>query len=439
MRSAATILMLDGDELVHRAGTGFIADSVGATARASETPSPAGSTAEGSSAICNDTAELANPLARKRGIGSMIAVPLRHGDTVVGLVSVLSRRPGAFTQEDLGTLELLSVVLSAAVSHAGGARGEACPGRCAGAFPHGFRRSLDRDHQGRSKRTHAGGEPRARADARLHGCGAGSDAVQEITHPDDIEHNLGLFRDLIEGKRDSYQLEKRYVRRDGELIWGRITAVLERDEEGRPGSVFSMIEDITERKIAEQELRRQSELNQYQALHDALTGLPNRTLLPRPHRAGDPRRAARRRARRGAADGPRPLQGGQRHARPPRRRRAAQGGRQRGSRRAACVGHRRAARRRRVRPAAAGARPSRPTCSRALEQIRADARAADRAAGPAARGRGVDRRRASTPTTARTWTRLLQRADVAMYAAKERQQPLRASTTRRRTATTRRA
>src|SRR5919201_1270233 len=84
---------------------------------------------------------------------------------------------------------------------------------------------------------------------------------------------------MMAGELDHYQLERRYIRKDGEVMWGQITAVLERDADGRPRFVHSMIENITERKLAEQALVRQSELNHHQALHDALTGLANRTLF----------------------------------------------------------------------------------------------------------------------------------------------------------------
>ena len=104
-------------------------------------------------------------------------------------------------------------------------------------------------------------------------------SFREYTHPDDIEHNLTLFRELIEGKRDAFQLEKRCFRKDGALIWTQITAALERDADGVPAFAISMFENITERKFAQETLREQAELNEHQALHDALTGLANRRKL----------------------------------------------------------------------------------------------------------------------------------------------------------------
>jgi diguanylate cyclase (GGDEF)-like protein/PAS domain S-box-containing protein len=186
---------------------------------------------------------------------------------------VLSRRPRAFTDEDLETLELLSVVLSAAISHAAELEAMA---RFRIVFE-GAAIGITRvDREGHTLEANPALE-------RMLGYSAAELAAtpfRDITHADDIDHNLELFRDLMAGNRDSYQLEKRYIRKDGELIWSRITAVvLERDDEGKPESVISMIEDITERKVAEEELKLQAELNEHQALHDGLTGLPNRTLL----------------------------------------------------------------------------------------------------------------------------------------------------------------
>jgi diguanylate cyclase (GGDEF)-like protein/PAS domain S-box-containing protein len=99
---------------------------------------------------------------------------------------------------------------------------------------------------------------------------------QEYTHPDDVPENLRYFDAIMNGPRDDYRFEKRCFRKDGEMIWVRVTSVAERDSAGERNHAVTMLEDITERKLAEHKQREQAELNEYQATHDALTGLGNR-------------------------------------------------------------------------------------------------------------------------------------------------------------------
>jgi PAS domain S-box-containing protein len=78
---------------------------------------------------------------------------------------------------------------------------------------------------------------------------------REFTHPDDIALDLGLFQEMVAGKRDSYQIEVRYIRKDRSSGWVRLTVSLVRGPDGNPEFTIGMVEDITERKQAEQQLR----------------------------------------------------------------------------------------------------------------------------------------------------------------------------------------
>ncbi len=80
----------------------------------------------------------------------------------------------------------------------------------------------------------------------------------DLTHPDDRAESVGPFERLIDGG-PSYTIEKRYVRRDGLIVWARVAVSLIRDEAGRPARVAAVIEDITDRKRLEDELRRRVE------------------------------------------------------------------------------------------------------------------------------------------------------------------------------------
>lgn len=81
--------------------------------------------------------------------------------------------------------------------------------------------------------------------------------VQRVTHPDDWKRQEALNAEVYAGKRDSFMLEKRYLQPDGRTVWAILTVVVVREkEDGRITHHFAMLEDITARHMAEEELRR---------------------------------------------------------------------------------------------------------------------------------------------------------------------------------------
>ncbi|MGD0168046.1 MAG: EAL domain-containing protein [Gaiellaceae bacterium] len=103
--------------------------------------------------------------------------------------------------------------------------------------------------------------------------------VSAIVDEEDREWAAEHFAAIMSGEAEERRVELRYRHRNGDLVWGNLAVSVVRSEEGEIQFGIYMIENITERKHAEDELRRHAELSEYNALHDALTGLSNRTLF----------------------------------------------------------------------------------------------------------------------------------------------------------------
>ncbi len=82
----------------------------------------------------------------------------------------------------------------------------------------------------------------------------------EFTHPADAHVDLELYRELMQGRRDRYQMEKRYVRKDGHVVWGCLTVSLFPTLKDLPRYAIGMVEDITERRQAEEALREREQV-----------------------------------------------------------------------------------------------------------------------------------------------------------------------------------
>ena len=94
----------------------------------------------------------------------------------------------------------------------------------------------------------------------------------EQTHPDDLDVDITQFERVMARRIDGYSLDKRFLRPDGVLVYASVSTCCVRRSNGMVDHFVTVVQDITERKQAEERIQKL-------AHHDALTGLPNRELL----------------------------------------------------------------------------------------------------------------------------------------------------------------
>ena len=103
-----------------------------------------------------------------------------------------------------------------------------------------------------------------RTEAELIGC-----SFAEVSHPEDAVIGQALWDEVVRGERDHYQVEKRYLRKDGGIVWANLTVSALRDEDGQVRFGIGVIQDITERRKAESELEhRRQVLGQTEKMAD---------------------------------------------------------------------------------------------------------------------------------------------------------------------------
>jgi PAS domain S-box-containing protein len=94
----------------------------------------------------------------------------------------------------------------------------------------------------------------------------------EFTHGKDLQAQLPMLRQLLAGEIQSYSMEKRYERKDGSVVWAKTCKSLARDGDNQPKHIIAIMEDITEKKRAEEALRENEQclVSIYNTVGDAI-------------------------------------------------------------------------------------------------------------------------------------------------------------------------
>lgn len=268
----AAVQINEGDQLVFGAVSGIMKGY--GNAKVNVGSSLAGyAFLTGREAFCDDTADdsrVNHALTDRIGVRSIVVVPFFRGEEPVGILNVCSARRAAFRPRHIAALRLMAGLVSAAIAHA---HEFAVKKALLAERTKALAALRDSEAHFRSAFDHAAiGMALVGIDGRwlqvnrslCQIVGYSQEELlardfQSITHPDDLEADLANVRRLLKGEIVDYQMIKRYIRRDGQLVWVLLSVSLVRDAQGQPLHFISQIQDVTSGKRTEDALRASAE------------------------------------------------------------------------------------------------------------------------------------------------------------------------------------
>ncbi|MBU1744930.1 MAG: diguanylate cyclase [Proteobacteria bacterium] len=208
------------------------------------------------------------------GIRSFMGVPLISRDEVIGALHFRSKKPNAYTEQDLRLAERIGTQIAGAIANAQMFTGLKRTENSLRESERRFRALVEQAAVGVAEIKMSTGQF-ITVNRRL--CELVGRTEEEmlattfhaITHPEDIHLHEEKIALLLAGKIDHTSMEKRYLRKDGESVWVNITVSPLRKPGEKPECNMTVVEDITDRKRMEAEMREMS-------LRDQLTDLYNR-------------------------------------------------------------------------------------------------------------------------------------------------------------------
>ncbi|GIE76659.1 hypothetical protein Aph02nite_26090 [Actinoplanes philippinensis] len=266
----SAVELLEDDHLSYVAASGTLAQFSGTSIPLDGSLSGTALT-DDSPAHSRDTvtdARVDQEACRRLGIGSMMVAPLHAEGTPIGILKIAASRTGAFDDSDEQQLQLLADSLSSALRHADDAAHTARALAELADSENRFRLTFDNSPVGLTLSSLRPGElgRYLHANAAMSAItGYSADELSRMTyadlqHPDDVAATAELVRRLRDGEIDTAAVERRYRHRQGHTIWVAIRVAVVRDDDGNARYVVNQVEDITARRTADAELRRQARL-----------------------------------------------------------------------------------------------------------------------------------------------------------------------------------